>query len=428
MCVHTKVRNVGTMMKKIERPSYINKLIWFKNSDMIKVITGIRRVGKSYLLFNLYYDYLKSIGVDDNHIIKIDLDNIDNLYLHDSKELNSYVESKIIDKSNYYLFIDEIQFVDKFELVLNGLNKRENLDIYVTGSNSKFLSSDIITEFRGRTEEIRVYPLTFKEFSTAYDGSNKLQEYLLYGGMPHTLSYNINEDKSKYLKNLFENTYYKDIIERNNITRTNILDNLVNILASSVGSLTNPTKIAKTFESSGIKDITDKTISNYIEYLINAFIIYKVDRYDIKGRKYISTPSKYYFTDLGLRNAKLNFRQYEETHLMENAIYNELIYRGFNVDVGTVEHYDKDSNNKTIRQTYEIDFICNKGYKRYYIQSAFSIEDNNKLLQEERPFKNISDNFQKIIITKNGPTYRDENGILIINLEEFLLNENILDN
>lgn len=376
----------------------------------------------------MYYDYLKSIGVDDNHIIKIDLDNIDNLYLHDSKELNSYVESIIIDKSNYYLFIDEIQFVDKFELVLNGLNKRENLDIYVTGSNSKFLSSDIITEFRGRTEKIRVYPLTFKEFSTAYDGSDKLQEYLLYGGMPHTLSYNINEDKSKYLKNLFENTYYKDIIERNNITRTNILDNLVNILASSVGSLTNPTKIAKTFESSGIKDITDKTISNYIEYLINAFIIYKVDRYDIKGRKYISTPSKYYFTDLGLRNAKLNFRQYEETHLMENAIYNELIYRGFNVDVGIVEHYDKDSNNKTIRQTYEIDFICNKGYKRYYIQSAFSIEDNNKLLQEERPFKNISDNFQKIIITKNGPTYRDENGILIINLEEFLLNENILDN
>lgn len=414
-------------MKKIERPSYINKLIRFKNSDMIKVITGIRRVGKSYLLFNLYYDYLKSIGVDDNHIIKIDLDNIDNLYLHDSKELSSYVESKITDKNNYYLFIDEIQFVDNFELVLNGLNKRENLDIYVTGSNSKFLSSDIITEFRGRTEEIRVYPLTFKEFSTAYDGSNKLQEYLLYGGMPYTLSYNINEDKSKYLKNLFENTYYKDIIERNNITRTNILDNLVNILASSVGSLTNPTKIVKTFESNGIKDITDKTITNYIEYLINAFIIYKVDRYDIKGRKYISTPSKYYFTDLGLRNAKLNFRQYEETHLMENVIYNELIYRGFNVDVGIVEHYDKDSNNKTIRQTYEIDFICNKGYKRYYIQSAFSIEDNNKLLQEERPFKNISDNFQKIIITKNGPTYRDENGILIINLEEFLLNENILD-
>ncbi|MBQ3835012.1 MAG: ATP-binding protein, partial [Elusimicrobia bacterium] len=308
-------------MKEIKRDFYLNKLLSRKNSDFIKVITGIRRCGKSYLLFNLYYNYLLANGTDKEHIISINLESDENEYLYDRTALREFIKSKIIDKKQYYLFLDEVQYVENFEPMLNGLNQIKNLDIYVTGSNSKFLSSDIITEFRGRTEEIRVFPLSFREFSSAYEEKNNdsLTEYLLYGGMPYTLSFNNNEEKSNYLKNLFKETFLKDIIDRNNIRKDEILESLVNILSSSVGSLTNSKKIVDTFISKGYKEISDKTIATYINYLLNSFIINKAERYDVKGRKYISTPSKYYFSDLGLRNARLNFRQYEESHLMENT-------------------------------------------------------------------------------------------------------------
>ena len=416
-------------MKEIKRDLYLNKLIERKENDMIKVITGIRRCGKSYLLFTLYYNYLLSIGIDKSRIIKVDLDSEEYEDLLDAKKLGAYVREQIKDDDMYYVFLDEVQYVGGFEKVLNGLNRISNLDIYVTGSNSKFLSTDILTEFRGRGDEVRIHPLTFSEFSNGFDGTKEeaWNEYVTYGGLPLILSKKGDEQKSKYLNDLFEKVYFADIIERNHLQKDEGLETVVNILASSVGSLTNPTNIANTFESKGIKGLTNKTISLYIDYLLEAFMINKAERYDIKGRKYISTPSKYYFSDIGLRNARLNFRQQEETHLMENIIYNELLVRGFNVDVGIVEH-NITENGKNIRKQLEVDFVCNQGSKRYYIQSAFAIPDEAKMNQEKSSLVKIGDSFKKIIVVKdNIKLWRNDDGILIIGIQEFLLNPNSLD-
>ncbi len=416
-------------MKEIKRDLYLNKLIERKENDMIKVITGIRRCGKSYLLFNIYYNYLLSIGIDKSRIIKIELDNEQFEDLYNPKNLGTYIREKIKDNDMYYVFLDEVQFVNGFEKVLNGLNRISNLDIYVTGSNSKFLSTDILTEFRGRGDEVRVYPLTFSEFASAFEGSveDAWKEFFTYGGLPLILSKKNDEQKSKYLNDLFEKVYLADIIDRNHLQKDNVLEAIVNMLASSVGSLTNPSKIANTFESNGIKGVSDKTISLYINYLMEAFMINKVQRYDIKGKRYISTPSKYYFSDIGLRNARLNFRQQEENHIMENIIYNELLARGLNVDVGVVEH-SVINNGKSMRKQLEVDFVCNQGNKRYYIQSAFSIPDEKKMNQEKNSLVRIKDSFKKIIVVKdNIKLWRNEDGILVIGIQEFLLNLNSLD-
>ena len=416
-------------MKEIKRDLYLNKLIERKENDMIKVITGIRRCGKSYLLFNIYYNYLLSIGIDKSRIIKIELDNEQFEDLYNPKNLGTYIREKIKDNDMYYVFLDEVQFVNGFEKVLNGLNRISNLDIYVTGSNSKFLSTDILTEFRGRGDEVRVFPLTFSEFASAFEGSveDAWKEFFTYGGLPLILSKKNDEQKSKYLNDLFEKVYLADIIDRNHLQKDNVLEAIVNMLASSVGSLTNPSKIANTFESNGIKGVSDKTISLYINYLMEAFMINKVQRYDIKGKRYISTPSKYYFSDIGLRNARLNFRQQEENHIMENIIYNELLARGLNVDVGVVEH-SVINNGKSMRKQLEVDFVCNQGNKRYYIQSAFSIPDEKKMNQEKNSLIRIKDSFKKIIVVKdNIKLWRNEDGILVIGIQEFLLNLNSLD-
>ena len=415
---------------EIKRDLYLNKLIDRIENQSIKVITGIRRCGKSYLLFHLFYNYLISKGIDKDHIITIALDDEEHEDLLDRKALNAYIKGKIKDSSIYYVFLDEIQFVDGFEKVLNGLNKIDNLDIYVTGSNSKFLSSDILTEFRGRGDEVRVYPLSFSEYISAFKGSYEeaWQNYLTFGGLPLILTRKTTEQKSKYLINLFNKVYLNDIVDRNNLHGDNILDNLVNILASSIGSMTNPNKLAKTFASNGFGSVSDKTISSYISLLIDAFLISKAERYDVKGKKYIASPFKYYFIDIGLRNARLNFRQIEETHIMENIIYNELLIRDFNVDVGIVEHTEKTEDGKRTLKKYEVDFVCNKGYQRYYIQSAFSLPDKEKEDQEQRSLINIKDSFKKIIIVKDSiiPRYND-NGILIIGLKDFLLKSNSLE-
>ena len=417
-------------MKEIKRDIYLQKLIDKKENEMIKVITGIRRCGKSYLLDPIYKNYLLSTGVKEDHIIKLELDSIENKEYLDAPKLYNYVMDKIQDDKMYYILLDEIQKVDDFESVLNSFLRKKNLDVYVTGSNSKFLSSDIITEFRGRGDEIRVYPLTFREYLPACnkDIDEALKEYITYGGMPYILSRKTDEEKSKYLNNLFNNTYINDIVERNNIQKNEILESLINILASSVGSLNNPLKLEKTFKSKGFKNVTAKTINTYIDYLIDAFMINKALRYDIKGKKYINTPSKYYFTDIGLRNARLNFRQQEDNHLMENIIYNELLVRGFNVDVGVVEYMTKDKNNKKMRKQLEVDFVCNKGSNRYYIQSAYAIPTKEKMEQEEQSLIKIDDFFKRIIIVENDiKLWRNEKGIVIMGLKQFLLDYNSLD-
>lgn len=417
-------------MKEIKRDIYLQKLIDKKENEMIKVITGIRRCGKSYLLDPIYKNYLLSTGVKEDHIIKLELDSIENKEYLDAPILYNYVMDKIQDDKMYYILLDEIQKVDDFESVLNSFLRKKNLDVYVTGSNSKFLSSDIITEFRGRGDEVRVYPLTFREYLPACnkDIDEALKEYITYGGMPYILSRKTDEEKSKYLNNLFNNTYINDIVERNNIQKNEILESLINILASSVGSLNNPLKLEKTFKSKGFKNVTAKTINTYIDYLIDAFMINKALRYDIKGKKYINTPSKYYFTDIGLRNARLNFRQQEDNHLMENIIYNELLVRGFNVDVGVVEYMTKDKNNKKMRKQLEVDFVCNKGSNRYYIQSAYSIPTKEKMEQEEQSLIKIDDFFKRIIIVENDiKLWRNEKGIVIMGLKQFLLDDNSLD-
>ena len=412
-------------MKEIKRDIYLNKLISRKENGLIKIITGIRRCGKSYLLDPLFKNSLLESGVKENHIIKLELDKEENAKYRDSHELNEYIKSQIKDKDMYYILLDEIQMVDGFESVLNGFLYERNLDVYVTGSNSKFLSSDIITEFRGRGDEIKVFPLSFFEYVEAFKGDKQdaWNEYILYGGLPLILSKKTDEEKSKYLKDLFEQTYIKDIIERNNIQRVDILDSIINMLASSVGSLTNPKKIYDTFVSNGEKGISSNTVNSYIKYIEDSFIVNKSDRYDVKGKKYIQTPQKYYFSDIGLRNARLNFRQQEENHIMENIIYNELIVRGYNVDVGVVELREGNQ-----RKQLEVDFVCNLGNKRYYVQSALNLDTREKTIQEERPLMNINDNFKKIIVVKDTMKHWiTEEGILVIGIQEFLLNKNSLD-
>lgn len=408
-------------MKEIKRNIYLEKLINRKENGLIKIVTGIRRCGKSYLLDPIYKNYLLENGVNESHIIKIDLDERKNNKYLNPDVLDEYIRSLIVDDDMYYIILDEIQKVEDFESVLNGFLHIENVDIYVTGSNSKFLSSDIKTEFRGRGDEVRVLPLTFAEFITVYNGNKEdaWREYITYGGLPRILSQKTGEQKSKYLKDLFERTYLSDIIERHNIQRLDVLDTLINILSSSIGSLTNPKKLSDTFISNSMKDVSINTITSYINYLMDSFLIEKVERYDVKGKQYISTPSKYYFADIGLRNARLNFRQQEEDHIMENIIYNELLYRGYNVDVGVVEIRE---NN--VRKQTEVDFVCNQADKRYYIQSAFSLPTREKTLQEERPLMNINDNFKKIIIVKdNIKSWTTEEGISVIGIQEFLLNK-----
>lgn len=413
-------------MKEIKRDKYLNMLINRRDNGLIKIITGIRRCGKSYLLDPIFKKYLIESGVKENHIIKLELDKIENEKYLDPQELNNYIKSKIEDNDKYYILLDEIQLVDKFESVLNGFLYIKNLDVYVTGSNSRFLSTDIITEFRGRGDEIKVFPLTFSEYMQAFNGDNyeAWNEYLTYGGMPLIISKSNDEEKSKYLKDLFEQTYIKDIIERNNIQRIDVINSIVNMLASSIGSLTNPKKIYDTFVSNGEKEVSLNTINSYMKFIEDSFIVNKSERYDVKGKKYIQTPQKYYFSDVGLRNARLNFRQQEENHIMENIIYNELIVRGYNVDVGVVEIRDENKNRKQL----EVDFVCNLGSKRYYIQSALNLETREKTLQEERPLININDNFKKIIVVKdNQKHWFTEEGIMIIGIQEFLLNQNSLD-
>lgn len=415
---------------EIARDLYLTKLKDKRNNKMIKIITGLRRSGKSYLLDPIFKNSLLNDGIKEDHIIKIDLDSIENRELTvDGLNLYNYVMSKIEDDDMYYILLDEIQKVKDFESVLNSFLRKNNLDVYVTGSNSKFLSTDIITEFRGRGDEIRVYPLSYSEFYNVYEDKKKaLKDYMTYGGMPYTLYLKTTEEKSEYLNSLFKNTYLNDIVERNKIQREDILESIINMLSSSVGSLTNPKKIYDTFVSNGYTDVNRNTVNAYINYLLDAFMINKAERYDIKGKKYLSTPSKYYFTDIGLRNARLNFRQQEEDHLMENIIYNELLVRGYNVDVGVVERYDKDKLDKTIRKQLEVDFVCNQASKRYYIQSAFAIPNKEKMDQEQNSLINIDDSFKKIIIVKDDINlWRNEEGILIISLEEFLLNSSSLD-
>lgn len=415
---------------EISRETYLEKLKKKRNNKMIKVITGLRRSGKSYLLDPLFKNSLLAEGVKEDHIIKVELDSIENQkFLKDGLKLYEYIMDKVKDDDIYYILLDEIQKVKDFESVLNSFLRKNNLDVYVTGSNSKILSTDIITEFRGRGDEIRVYPLTYSEFYEAYEDKRKaLKDYMTYGGMPYILYLDTAEEKSEYLNNLFKNTYLNGIVERNSIQREDILETVINMLSSSVGSLTNPKKICDSFVSNGYTDVTRNTINSYVNYLQDAFLINKAERYDIKGKTYITTPSKYYFSDVGLRNARLNFRQQEEDHLMENIIYNELLTRGYNVDVGVVEKYEKDSTGKTIRKQLEVDFVCNQGSKRYYIQSAFAIPNKEKMEQEQKSLVNIEDSFKKIIVVKDDINlWRNEEGVLIISLEEFLLNKNSLD-
>ena len=416
-------------MEMIKRDIYLNRLIERRENGLIKVVTGIRRCGKSYLLFKLYYQYLLASGIDASRIIRIPLDDEEYEELRESKRLSAYIKERLTDDDMWYIFLDEVQLCSGFEAVLNGLNRRENVDIYVTGSNSKFLSSDVLTEFRGRGDEVRVYPLSFSEYLSAHPGDKyeAWNDYYTYGGLPLILSRNSDELKSRYLIDLCRELYLKDIEERNRLRGDHVMEALVNVLASAVGSLTNPSKLANTYASNGIP-VSDKTVSAYIGYLLDAFFISRAERYDIKGKKYIASPYKYYFTDVGLRNAQLNFRQQEENHIMENIIYNELLVRGFNVDVGVVDYSQRDENGKSIRKRLEVDFICNKGSKRYYIQSAFAIPDEEKMKQEKSTLVRICDSFKKMIVVKvNNKLGRNEEGIVVMGIMDFLLDPNSLD-
>lgn len=414
----------------IKRDKYLNDLINRMHNGMIKVVTGIRRCGKSYLLFNIFKKYLLEQGVPVSHIITIELDQRKNKKYRDPDAILDYIESLMEDDEQYYIMLDEVQMLQEFEEVLNSLLHIRNADIYVTGSNSKFLSKDVITEFRGRGDEIHIYPLTFKEFMEAYDGDmyRGWAEYVVYGGLPLTMTMKTEEQKINYLTNLFKETYLKDIIERHHIEKTQELEDLVNILASAIGSLTNPPKIEATFKSAIQSTISLNTIRQYIEYLEDAFIINKANRYNVKGRKYIGTPLKYYFEDVGLRNARLGFRQIEETHLMENIIYNELRSRGYSVDVGVVEKRGTDESGKEYKNQLEIDFVANFGSKRYYIQSAFSMPTEEKRIQEKTSLVNVKDSFKKIIVVKDVMNVaRDEDGITTMSIYDFLLKENSLE-
>ena len=414
----------------IKRDLYLQKLIERQHNGMIKVVTGVRRCGKSFLVFNLFDNYLKLNGVDDKHIIKVNLEDRRNKKLRDPDILLEYIDSKFVDQQIHYILLDEVQLVDEFEDVLNSYLSVPNADVYVTGSNARFLSKDVISEFRGRGDEVKIYPLSFAEFMTAFDGSKQrgLDEYMTFGGLPLILSHKTEEQKSAYLKSLFEETYIKDIKERYHIRHEEEFEELINIISSSIGSLTNPTKLSKTFQSVKHVTIDPETIKNYLEYLCDSFLVSKAMRYDIKGKKYIDTPSKYYFTDMGLRNARINFRQDEKTHLMENVIYNELLIRGFNVDVGVVPVVTRDTNGKQVRSQLEIDFVCNQGSKRYYIQSAFRMNDEEKQMNEQAPLTKVNDSFKKIIITgEEVLVHRNEQGITTMSIYDFLLNPNALE-
>lgn len=397
---------------------------------MIKIITGVRRCGKSYLLFNIFYERLKADGVDESHIIRIDLEDRRNRSLRDPDALLEYIDGRMTDKNMYYILIDEIQLVEEFEDVLNSYLKVENADVYVTGSNARFLSKDVLTTFRGRGEEIKVYPLCFREYFPVNDKPLELafEEYMTYGGLPQILECRSEFLKSEYLKSLFAETYITDIKERYEIRNDEELEILLNVLSSNIGSLTNPRKLANVFESEKKVKLSDKTIKTYLDYICDSFIMEKSHRYDVKGKRYIDTPYKYYFVDLGLRNARLNFRQLEKTHMMENVIYNELRVRGFNVDVGVVPVTVRNDEGKQKRVSYEIDFVCNRGNQRYYIQSAFRIDSEEKAKQETNSLRNVDDSFKKIIIVGRPILVeRDNNGITTMSVYDFLLKENSLE-
>ena len=415
---------------EIKRDYYLNKLITKKHNGLIKVITGIRRCGKSYLLFTLFRNHLTKSGVADDHIIEIPFDSFENKKYRDPEILYPYVKEQIADDGMYYILLDEVQLLDEFESVLNGFMRMKNVDVYVTGSNARFLSKDIITEFRGRGDELHIQPLSFAEFMSVYDGNkyDGWNEYILYGGLPPVVLLRTAEQKIELLKSLFQETYINDIISRHSVKHRDEFEELINILASAIGSLTNPKKLTDTFKSKKNKVISSNTIKSYLDYLCDAYVVSRATRYDIKGKKYIDTPQKYYFSDVGIRNACINFRQLEENHTMENVIYNELIARNFNVDVGIITSTGKDNDGKSVRKQFEVDFVCNKGSKRYYIQSAFSIPDKEKMEQESNSLLRIDDSFKKIIVVKDlpAPTYT-EDGILVISVYDFLLNSNSLD-
>ena len=429
---------------EIKRDYYLNKLIRRKHNGLIKVITGVRRCGKSYLLNTLFYNHLLNNGIKKDHIIRFAFDSADDLYLMgesmiklqsekrkaDPEKFMAYIRSLLSDNGMYYLLLDEVQMLGTFETVLNSYLRKENADVFVTGSNAKFLSSDIITEFAGRGDEIHMYPLSFSEFMSVFDGDKYegLSQYMLYGGIPLVALRDTPQDKTALLENLFSEIYIRDIVQRNNVRNIGELEDLLNILSSAVGSLTNPEKLKNTFRSVKKSKITSTTIKKYLDYFEDSFLVESAHRYDIKGKAYIETPKKYYFSDLGLRNARLNFRQSEPTHAMENVIYNELRMRGYRVDVGVIPVTIKDETGKIVRRQLEVDFICNLGSRRYYIQSAYSIPDEAKRKQEIRPFTKIDDSFKKIVITRDIiPTQYDEDGILTMNVYDFLLNVDSLE-
>lgn len=415
---------------EIKRDRYLSELEAMRHTGFVKIITGIRRCGKSYLLFNLFYNNLLNIGVDVSHIIKVDLDSFQNRKLRNPDELYQYLDKSIRDNGMHYFLLDEIQLVDDFADVLNSFLRRSNVDIYVTGSNARLLSKDVITEFRGRGHEIRMYPLSFKEYMSVYEGTVQkgLDEYMTFGGLPQIFDYTTEAQKSQFLKSLFTETYLRDIKDRYNIRKDDDLEELLDIISSNVSCLTNPNKLADTFKSVKKAEISSATIKKYLDYFQDAFLIEKATRYDIKGKRYIDTPFKYYFCDLGLRNARLNFRQTEKTHLMENAVYNELLMRGFNVDVGVVPTRTINHEGKQQRVQLEIDFVCNLGSKRYYVQSAYSLPTREKVEQEEASLMKVDDFFKRIIVTGDDiMVHRNEAGITTMSVYDFLLNENSLD-
>lgn len=415
---------------EIKRDRYLEALKVRMHNGMIKVITGIRRCGKSYMIFHIFKNYLVESGVKEDHIITIELDQRKNKELRDPDKILDYIDEQIKDSEQYYILLDEVQMLQEFEEVLNSLLHIGNVDVYVTGSNSKFLSKDIITEFRGRGDEIHIYPLSFKEFMEVYDGDRYRgwADYVTYGGLPLTVTMKTEEQKIQYLSTLFDETYIRDIVERNRVDRIQELSDLINVLASSIGAFTNPTKIEGTFRSVIQSNISVNTIRQYIEYLKDAFVITEAQRYDVKGRKYIGSPVKYYFEDVGLRNARLGFRQVEETHLMENIIYNELRMRGFRVDVGMVQKRERDPNGVMTKKQLEVDFVASLGSKKYYIQSAYILPDAEKMKQEKASLINIKDSFKKVIIVKDVINVKhDEDGVEYINIYDFLLQDNSLE-
>ena len=417
-------------MVHIERKKYLDELISLRHNGMIKVVTGMRRCGKSYLLFEIFASWLEKNGIASDHVIKLDLEDYKNREMRNPDNLCAYVESCITDDAMHYLLLDEVQMLGHFEDVLNGFLRMRNVDVYVTGSNAKFLSKDIVTEFRGRSFEVKMYPLSFGEYMSVYQGSVQagFNEYMLYGGLPQILSYAMEEQKAKFLKSLFDEVYIKDIKDRYEIRKDDDLEELINIMASGVGSLTNPNKLANTFRSEKKSSISYDTVKEYIDYLCDSFLVEKSTRYDIKGKRYVNAPYKYYFMDLGLRNARINFRQSERSHLMENMVYNELRIRGFNVDVGIVPVVMADESGRQRRFSFEVDFVCNLGSRRYYIQSAYRMESDEKIRQERASLLKVDDSFKKIIVVgEESPVTRDEVGITTISIYDFLLKENSLE-